>query len=804
MRLLLVDNDRLLPQRIKEIFGSNAFSDLEVLVSSCSEEVSKLIHKEQPDFVFLPRQYLQGGGEAAPVAPAAGVREDFFALVVNNAGGLLMVTDGQGRISCFNQACELATGYSLAEVSGKRYWDIFMDPEEIELTRSFFENLKPDDFPYEIENCWVTKNGGRRLILWSNTAIVDEKGSLKYCIGNGIDITERKQEEENLRKRNEKISALLHASPLAVISLDMEGRVSSWSAAAERVFGWTEQEALGGELPMIDPEAWTGLQRLFTFVKGGSSFTGVEVRCRRKDGSSVDTSLSTAPLHDYTGSIVGVMLVAADITERKAVEKALKESEQRMADIINFLPDATFAVDLEGKVIAWNRAIEEMTSIKAKDIIGKGDYEYALPFYGTRRPMLINLVLGDAVEDSRRGFYTVQKLEDNSLIKETFCPGIGECGAYIWSKATPLYDINGNMVGAIESLRDITERKQVEEQLKYLSFHDSLTGLFNRVYFEEELKRLDSERMLPLSIINGDVNGLKLVNDAFGHHEGDLLLSRAAAVFKKIFRKEDVICRWGGDEFAVILPRTDEKTAGKICLRIRQACSKAEEAPIPLSISLGAATREDISRSMRDVLKEAEDRMYRNKLLESKSARNSVIASLQKSLAEKTNETEEHAMRIQDYSLKMGYALDLSIDELDELTLLSALHDIGKIAIPDNIINKPGRLTEEEWETMKRHCEIGYRIVMSIPELAHVSEKILAHHEHWDGKGYPRGFKGKEIPFIARIVAIVDAYDVMTTGRTYRKAMSKEEALKELEKCAGSQFDPYLVEVFTGVMRSSD
>jgi diguanylate cyclase (GGDEF)-like protein len=353
-----------------------------------------------------------------------------------------------------------------------------------------------------------------------------------------------------------------------------------------------------------------------------------------------------------------------------------------------------------------------------------------------------------------------------------------------------------------EMEKDIARRKEVEGRLKYLSFHDRLTGLYNRAYFDDALRRLDVNRQLPISIIMGDVNGLKIINDTFGHQAGDRLLIKAANILKQSCRSEEIICRWGGDEFLIILPGTDKDSAMRIYERIKEKCKAAVRENFSLSISLGVATKELEFKKIEDTLKEAEDRMYRDKMLRSKDTRMSIVGSLQALMEEKTEETIEHALRLQKYASEIGKKMNLSQNDIDELMLLSALHDIGKIAIPDNIIMKLDTLTPEEWEIMKKHSEIGHRITHSVPELIHISDKILYHHEWWDGSGYPRGLKGEEIPILSRIVAIADSYDVMTTGRPYKKLLSKDEAVAELKNCSGSHFDPHLVEIFLSILSS--
>jgi HD-GYP domain-containing protein (c-di-GMP phosphodiesterase class II) len=197
----------------------------------------------------------------------------------------------------------------------------------------------------------------------------------------------------------------------------------------------------------------------------------------------------------------------------------------------------------------------------------------------------------------------------------------------------------------------------------------------------------------------------------------------------------------------------------------------------------------------------AEEKMYRSKLTEIKSSRNATIMSLEKTLYEKNNETEEHTQRVKKLSMKLGEKINLSQDELEELKLLSLLHDIGKIGIPDNILMKPGKLTAEEWEIMKRHTEIGYRIAKATPGLSHVANEIFCHHEKFDGTGYPQGLKGEEIPILSRIINIVDSFDVMTHKRVYKDASNKGHAIEELERCSGTQFDPDIVNEFINLLK---
>lgn len=266
-------------------------------------------------------------------------------------------------------------------------------------------------------------------------------------------------------------------------------------------------------------------------------------------------------------------------------------------------------------------------------------------------------------------------------------------------------------------------------------------------------------------------------------------------------RSEEIIARVGGDEFAILLPQTGYEHSQQICKRIYENCNKStrdsndRDVLVP-SISLGIATKTSVLQRLDDVEKEAEEAMYRRKLLERKSMHSSLLNAIKATMLEKNNETEAHAGRLIDLTQNMGRILDLSDENINDLELLATHHDLVKISIPDGILEKPGPLSDEEWIEMKRHPEIGYRIAKSTPELQSIAEAILTHHEKWDGSGYPQGLSGEAIPLVARIIAIVDAYDAMTQDRPYRKAKSHVAALWEIHNNASTQFDPQLARLF--------
>lgn len=336
-----------------------------------------------------------------------------------------------------------------------------------------------------------------------------------------------------------------------------------------------------------------------------------------------------------------------------------------------------------------------------------------------------------------------------------------------------------------------------------MCYRDKLTGLYNADFFNEELKRLDSHRQLPISIIMGDLNGLKLINDAFGHIMGDKALIKVSEIMKKVFRKEDIISRVGGDEFLILLPKTPKKTAHKILERIKVECKNNPLDFLQISISFGLATKEKKEESLTDAYKKAESNMYFNKLTESKEAKFEIIEFLMGKLEEVTAENKAHFERLNNLSQLMAKALALTDIEKRKLKLLCEYHDIGKIAIPTNILHKKGALDEDEWEKIRSHSEVGYHIITASRETLVIDELILMHHERWDGKGYPGLLKGSEIPVAVRIFSIADAYEAMVNDRPYRERLGSTEALKEIEAQAGTQFDPDIASLFIGLMEKA-
>ena len=473
--------------------------------------------------------------------------------------------------------------------------------------------------------------------------------------------------------------------------------------------------------------------------------------------------------------------------ELKNTMAALEETKDRYMDLYDLAPVGYLTISSRGVITEANLTAAAMLGVERGRLLTHGFAH----FISSKELAIWEHLLVDIFSNYETHYCEILL---NKLDSSTF---------FALLISTRLESDKGVKLARI-AISDITERKQEQNEIIFLSFHDHLTGLYNRRFFEEEIKRLNTKRQLPLSVIMGDLNGLKLINDTFGHNEGDKVIKETAKLLQIACRSDDILARWGGDEFVILLPKTSIAASEEIAKRIKDGCSKLIIQKIPISLAIGIVTKTEIEQDMHEVIKEAERNMYRNKLVEKISDASSIIFALEQALFEKSNETLEHTLRLKELAVRMGKSLKLHPDQLDALSLLASLHDIGKVGIPETILLKKGKLTENEWKIVKRHPEIGYNIASSSPQIVHIAKFILGCHENWDGSGYPQGLAEEAIPILSRILLIADAYDVMTSERIYKKTLSRDEAIIELKRCAGTQFDPMLVDRFIEMLSNKN
>ena len=597
------------------------------------------------------------------------------------------------------------------------------------------------------------------------------------------DITKKIKKEKKLKEMSKRVNDIFNNINDVVWSMswpDLE--INFISKAVEDLVGYTiddfQQDPLLIQKITHPEDRHINIEAVKRLKETG--FIEREFRIICKDGSLKWVQDRGEMVYDEENRPIKVEGVMRDITKRKKAENKMESNKEKYKTIFNSSPLGIILENKKGEIIEANKMMTKMSGYSKEELEGSSVFE--------------KFVLPEKKEEARENIKEIIE-KDKEIEYETKTKvKNGEIRSYYLNE-TSIYLPNGEK-GLISMQLDITERKQKEKQIKYLLYRDQLTDLYNRRFFEEKMESLNQKSKLPISIIMADVNGLKIINDTYGHSTGDELLVKTAELLKESIRPEDILARWAGDEFVILLPQTKREKAEQIMTKIKSTNKELSKENIPISIGMGVATKNNMTNNITKVLEKADDKMYQNKLSESRSANNKIVQNLLNTLGTKSSETKEHAIRMTNLAHQLGKELELSNSEMNKLSLLATLHDIGKTTISEDILIKPGKLNEKEWNIMKEHPERGYKIASASEEFVLVAEEILFHHEHWDGSGYPKGLKGNEIPYLSRIISIIDAYDVMTHKRPYSEAISNEKALAEIKDCVGTQFDPKLSRKF--------
>lgn len=696
-----------------------------------------------------------------------------------------------------------ALRYIAVNTNMQRYYGL----REDQLLGHTISELKPD----EESRVWETRDRG--VLISGEPLFIEEdhgKQAFETIIfpvnmtdnkrgvgGISRDISSRRQIEAAVVEERDRAQTYFDIASILFVVFSSDGKVNLINQAGCEKLGLSKQDIVG--------KSW-----IEHFVPEQDR-AGVENIIRRiYDGTIRDTEIHengiisangevriiewrNTVLHGPQGEISGMLAAGVDITDLRQTIQALQESERSKTVLLANLPGMAYrcANDRDWTMQFVSGACFDLTGYLPNELINNACIsfnEIMCPEY--REPIWNESV--NHLNSNQGNRYEYEILTASGERK------------WVLDINQGVFDASGELIALEGIIIDITNSKLQFLQIQYLSNHDQLTGLYNRQYYDNAKKRLDQTQSMPLSVMYLDINGLKLINDAFGSEAGDRMIQTTGMVLKANLREQDIVARIGGDEFGILMPSTGPQECTERMQTIHDAFvaynNAIKDRALVIDLSVGYCTKTVDSADFAQIEKEAEANMARRKLFDQKSHHNAVLSSIMTTLFERSYETEEHAERIGYICAIIGEKLGLTHDEQDKLRLFSILHDIGKIGISDQILNKPSSLNDEEFTVMKTHPEIGYRIAMASPDFASIAELILTHHERWDGTGYPNRIAGDKIPLLSRILAIADAYDAMTKDRIYRKALPREVAISEIKTNAGSQFDPNIATVFLQIL----
>jgi diguanylate cyclase (GGDEF)-like protein/PAS domain S-box-containing protein len=715
-------------------------------------------------------------------------------------------------------------------------------------------------FSFDLDKEYVMSDGKVFPVNVKAGMIVDERGRQEGMWLAVSDISHQVQEQKELLREVWDTRTVIEKVSDGITLSDQSGRFEIFNSKMTELTGYTLKEAnsAGDFSKLIYPgpeENKLALEGLGEVI-ARNGYHEAETTILAKDGSR-RTLFVTTSLIIYKNREM-FLSVYHDITARRAAEAALKEQEEFTRKLVQGSGFPVFVLDKNHKVIIWNKACEMITGLEASGIIGTDDHWKG--FYASKRPCLADFVIDGDYNDLPK-YYSVSgvsKFLPKGRHSESWVLTYDGKERYLIFDAAPVYDSKGQLAAVIETLYDDSEFRNGErereilnkelvranEKLKEMTLKDSHTGLYNFRYLEAAIEaEFDRARRQsqPLSVMMIDLDYFKAINDVYGHQFGDLVLRMTAIRLRRAVRRYDVVIRYGGEEFVIICPGSDHENTVNLASRIMDEFNEHslgnEEYMVKLKLSIGVASYPEDSASKGMALVELADRVM-SKVKETGGNRVLCGRDLMKekgqmlyesndvrSIKEKLERLNKRVNRnlleelfafarssgirelytpaqmefLVTCAVKIAQVLNLAPYEIEIISQAAAIHDIGKIGLKEELLLKRDKLSEEDLSLVRQHPQIGAEILRGVPSLQSVIPAVISHHERWDGSGYPNGLKEGEIPLGASIVGLADAYTALVSDRPYRKAYSKEEALRIIKDNSGSQFSPGVVDAFLKV-----
>ncbi len=693
--------------------------------------------------------------------------------------GLIVVSEAEIVVDA-NQAFYKMTGYTKADL-GMLTLDLLFQRESNQFRQDRRESLLQNSTVlFETQ---IIKKDGCISDVEISAALLNPTPLTTICFIR--DITDRKNAAQSILQSHDLMRYIIEHSRNSVAVHDKNMNYMYLSRPYADIFRVNASEIIGKNHYEVFPDLPQKTRSVHKRVLQGEVVCQNEDQFVFKDGSMEWMRWECRPWYENDGEIGGLVIYSENITERKQMQQLLFNEKEHFKTTLLSVGEGIISTDNNGVITVMNPIAEKLTGWTSQDALGKpldDVFKVIREDTGKQNESYLKKIIKTG---------TIIELSNNILM-------VSKSGQEIPIEvcAAPIKDSGVHVVGVVIVIRDFTEKRSKQKQIEYLSYYDAITGLYNRRYMEDSIRKLDTRKNFPLALMVIDVNGLKLTNDAFGHEMGDQLLIKVADLIKKVCRADDIVGRMGGDEYCMLLPHTDEIQAELIKERIKESAAHLKLEPIIVSLAVGFAVKRSPNQDIKAVMTTADNLMYKDKIKYGRAMKSHTIDMIIHNININYAQEQVHTERVSQFCETIAKAMNFSERDVKDIKTAGALHDIGKIMVPPHLLNKTGKLTHEEFELIKRHSEIGYQMLKSVDEYTHLSEIVLYHHERYDGTGYPEGLTGESIPLYSRIIAVADAFEAMTALRPYQKTKTKEAAVAELIRCAGVQFDPEIVTVF--------